>query len=55
MSEFDGPSKIRVGEEVEVLLEAVEDDSGLIKLSNVRQTVYADGKESLQNIKRVIS
>ena len=33
MSEFDGPSEIRVGEEVEVLLEAVEDDSGLIKLS----------------------
>ncbi len=32
-SEFDGPSEIRVGEEVEVLLEAVEDDSGLIKLS----------------------
>ncbi|MEK6635252.1 MAG: 30S ribosomal protein S1 [Planctomycetota bacterium] len=33
MSEFDGPSEIKVGEEVEVLLEAVEDDSGLIKLS----------------------
>jgi small subunit ribosomal protein S1 len=32
-SEFDDPSEIKVGEDVEVLLEAVEDDSGLIKLS----------------------
>jgi len=31
--EFDDPSEIKIGEEVEVLLEAVEDDSGLIKLS----------------------
>ena len=31
--EFDDPSEIEIGEEVEVLLEAVEDDSGLIKLS----------------------
>lgn len=31
--EFDDPSEINIGEEVEVLLEAVEDDSGLIKLS----------------------
>ncbi len=33
MSEFDDPSEIVIGEEVEVLLEAIEDDSGLIKLS----------------------
>ncbi|MCF6157159.1 MAG: 30S ribosomal protein S1 [wastewater metagenome] len=32
-SEFDDPSEIKTGEEVEVLLEALEDDSGLIKLS----------------------
>jgi len=31
--EFDDPSEINMGEEIEVLLEAVEDDSGLIKLS----------------------
>lgn len=31
--EFDDPSEIIMGEEIEVLLEAVEDDSGLIKLS----------------------
>ncbi|MDR4508566.1 MAG: 30S ribosomal protein S1 [Candidatus Brocadiaceae bacterium] len=31
--EFDDPSEIKIGEEIEVLLEAVEDDSGLIKLS----------------------
>ncbi|MBM4053850.1 MAG: 30S ribosomal protein S1 [Planctomycetes bacterium] len=31
--EFDDPSEIKTGEEIEVLLEAVEDDSGLIKLS----------------------
>ena len=31
--EFNDPSEIKIGEEVEVLLEAVEDDSGLIKLS----------------------
>lgn len=31
--EFDNISEIKVGDEVEVLLEAVEDDSGLIKLS----------------------
>ena len=31
--EFDDPSEINLGEEIEVLLEAVEDDSGLIKLS----------------------
>ncbi len=31
--EFDAPSEIRINEEIEVLLEAVEDDSGLIKLS----------------------
>ncbi|MCF6150226.1 MAG: 30S ribosomal protein S1 [Candidatus Kuenenia sp.] len=31
--EFDDPSEISIGEEIEVLLEAVEDDSGLIKLS----------------------
>ncbi len=33
MGEFEGPSEIKIGEEIEVLLEAVEDDSGLIKLS----------------------
>jgi small subunit ribosomal protein S1 len=33
MFEFEGPSEIKIGEEIEVLLEAVEDDSGLIKLS----------------------
>ncbi|HHT9121109.1 MAG TPA: 30S ribosomal protein S1, partial [Candidatus Hypogeohydataceae bacterium YC41] len=31
--EFEDPSEIRVGDEIEVLLEAVEDDSGLIRLS----------------------
>lgn len=31
--EFDDLSEIRVGDEMELLLEAVEDDSGLIKLS----------------------
>ncbi|MCP4364552.1 MAG: 30S ribosomal protein S1 [Planctomycetes bacterium] len=31
--EFDNFSELKVGDEVEVLLEAVEDDSGLIKLS----------------------
>lgn len=31
--EFDAPSEIKINEEIEVLLEAVEDDSGLIKLS----------------------
>ncbi len=31
--EFDNFSELQVGDEVEVLLEAVEDDSGLIKLS----------------------
>jgi small subunit ribosomal protein S1 len=33
MVEFESPSEIKIGEEIEVLLEAVEDDSGLIKLS----------------------
>ena len=31
--EFDAPSEIKINEEIEVLLEAIEDDSGLIKLS----------------------
>ncbi len=31
--EFDNFSELKVGDEVEVLLEAIEDDSGLIKLS----------------------
>jgi small subunit ribosomal protein S1 len=33
IDEFDKPSEIKSGEEIEVLLEAVEDDSGLIVLS----------------------
>ena len=33
MFEFEGSSEIKIGEEIEVLLEAVEDDSGLIQLS----------------------
>jgi len=32
-SEFDDPSEIKIGENVEVLLEAVENDSGLVMLS----------------------
>ncbi|MBN1765904.1 MAG: 30S ribosomal protein S1 [Sedimentisphaerales bacterium] len=32
-SEFDDPSEIRIGDSVEVLLEAVESDSGLVQLS----------------------
>jgi len=32
-SEFDDPSEIRIGDSVEVLLEAVESDSGLVLLS----------------------
>ena len=50
--EFDDPSEIRIGEEIEVLLEAVEDDSGLIKLSKRKadrirgwETVIAKYKE----------
>jgi len=31
--EFDDPSEIRIGDTVEVLLEAVESDSGLVQLS----------------------
>jgi small subunit ribosomal protein S1 len=32
-SEFDDPSEIRIGDKVELLLEAVESDSGLVQLS----------------------
>src|SRR3989337_4029375 len=34
--EFDDPSEIKIGEEVEVYLETVKDDSGLIKLSKTK-------------------
>ncbi|MBI2193505.1 MAG: 30S ribosomal protein S1 [Planctomycetes bacterium] len=33
VSEFDDPKELDVGEEIEVLLEAVEDDSGMVVLS----------------------
>ena len=32
-SEWDDPSQIKIGQEVEVLLEAVEDESGIVQLS----------------------
>ncbi len=33
IEEFDDPSEVKAGDDIEVLLEAVEDDSGLIRLS----------------------
>jgi small subunit ribosomal protein S1 len=33
VSEFDDPSEIKIGDSIEVLLEAVESDSGLVQLS----------------------
>lgn len=60
--EFDDPSEIRIGEEIEVLLEAVEDDSGLIKLSKRKadrirgwETVIAKYKEGDIITGRIIS
>lgn len=46
LEEFDDPSKVKVGDEVEVLLESVEDDEGLIVLSK-RKAERVKGWERL--------
>ena len=52
LKEFEQPEKVKVGDEIEVLLEAVEDDAGLIVISKQKaerirgwQKVIAEHKE----------
>jgi len=52
LKEFERPEKVKVGDEIEVLLEAVEDDAGLIVISKQKaerirgwQKVIAEHKE----------
>ena len=52
LKEFDRPEEVKVGDEIEVLLEAVEDDAGLIVISKQKaerirgwQKVIAEHKE----------
>ena len=45
-SEFDEPENVQIGEEVKVLLEDVESDSGLMKSASARRIASSIGKRS---------
>ena len=51
LSEFDDPGSVDVGDEVEVLLEAVEDDAGLIVLSKRKADRIKSWERIIENCK----
>ena len=46
LSEFDDPDEIQVGDEIEVLLERLENDEGMVVLSKEKQPTSRTGTRS---------